>query len=85
MKISQFTVYYLHSRLCLLTALIEYLTVLLEYIDLFQIRWHGKANIWEHLACLLATPLFETTVSCVSHVSDILFSDYPCFMLVQSL
>ena len=27
--------YNLHSRLCLLTALIKYLTVLLEYLDLF--------------------------------------------------
>ena len=29
------TIYHLHSRLCLLTVLIEYLTVLLEYIDPF--------------------------------------------------
>ena len=36
-------------------------------------------------ACILATPLLETTVSCVSHVSAILVSDYSCFMLVQSL
>ena len=32
-------------------------------------------------ACILPTPLLETTVSCVSHVSAILVS----FMLVQSL
>ena len=35
---------YLHSRLCLLTTLIEYLTVLLEYLDLFA-NWvveHSK-------------------------------------------
>ena len=36
-------------------------------------------------ACILATPLLETTVSCVSHVSAILVSDYSCFMVVQSL
>ena len=36
-------------------------------------------------ACILATPLLETTVSCVSHVSVILIFDYSCFMLVQSL
>ena len=83
------TIYYLHSRLCLLTALIEYLIVLLKYLDLFA-NWvvgHSK-----HLgtsgpcqACILATPLIETTVSCVSHVSVILVSDYFCFMLVHSL
>ena len=83
------TIYYLHNRLCLLIALIKYLTVLLKYLDLFA-NWvvgHSK-----HLgasrpcqACILATPLLETTVSCVSHVSAILVSDYSCFMLVQSL
>ena len=36
-------------------------------------------------ACLLATPLFETTVSRVLLVSAILVSDYSCFMLVHSL
>ena len=34
---------------CLLTALIECLTVLLEYLDLLQTRWQGTANIWEGL------------------------------------
>ena len=75
------TIYYLHSRLCVPTALIEYLTVLLEYLDLLQTRWQGIANIWEGpcQACLLATPLFETTVSCVLHVSAILlFLFYAC-------
>ena len=36
-------------------------------------------------AYLLATPLFETNVSCISHVSAILVSDYSCFMLVHDL
>ena len=36
-------------------------------------------------ACLLAAPLFETTVSSVSHISAILTSDYSCFTLVHSL
>ena len=36
-------------------------------------------------ACILAIPLLETTVSCVSHVSAILVFNYSCFMLVQSL
>ena len=36
-------------------------------------------------ACISATPLLDTTVSCVSHVSAVLVSDYSCFMLVQSL
>ena len=36
-------------------------------------------------ACLLATPLFETAVSCVPHVSAMLVSDYSCFMFVDSL
>ena len=36
-------------------------------------------------ACLLATPLFETTVSRISYVSAILVSDYSCFMLVCNL
>ena len=40
---------------------------------------------WPCQACLLATSLFETTVSCVSHVSAILVSDYSCFMLLHSL
>ena len=32
-----------------MTALIEYLTVLLEYLDLLQIKWQNTANIWEGL------------------------------------
>ena len=28
------------------TALIEYLTVLLEYLDLLQYRWQGTTGIW---------------------------------------
>ena len=81
--------YYLHSRLYLLTALIECLNVLLEYLDLFA-NWvvgHSK-----HLggsgtcqACILYTPLLETTVSCVSHILAILVSNYSCFMLVQRI
>ena len=35
-------IYYLHSRLCLLTALIEYLTVLLEYLNLLQTNWQAQ-------------------------------------------
>ena len=83
------TIYYLHSRFCLLISLIEYLTVLLEYFDLLQTRWQGTAKrlggAGPCQACLLATPLFETTVSCVLLVSAILVSDYSCFMLVHSL
>ena len=30
----------------LLNALIEYLTVLLEYLDLLQSKWQGTAGIW---------------------------------------
>ena len=78
------SIYYLHSRLCLLIALIEYLTDLLGYLDLLQTRWQGTANIWEGLGPA-ATPLFETTVSRVLLVSAILVSDYSCFMLVHSL
>ena len=33
----------------LLTALIECLTVLLEYLDLLQTRCQGTASIWEGL------------------------------------
>ena len=29
-----------------LTALIEYLTVLLGCVDLFHFNWQGKANLW---------------------------------------
>ena len=36
-------------------------------------------------ACILATPLLETTVSCVLHILAILVSNYSCFMLVQCL
>ena len=32
-----------------IAALIEYLTVLLEYLDILQTRWHGTASIWEGL------------------------------------
>ena len=28
-------------------CLIEYLTVLLKYLDLFQSRWQGTAGIWK--------------------------------------
>ena len=84
------TIYYLHSRLCLPIALIEYLTVLLGYLDLLQTRWHGTTNNWEGAwpfqECLLGTPLFETTtVSRALFVSAILVSDYSCFMCVHSL
>ena len=37
-------IYYLHSRLCLLTTLIKCLTVLLEYIDLLANYVGGKAQ-----------------------------------------
>ena len=30
-----------------LTALLEYLTVLLEFFDLFQSQWQVTASIWE--------------------------------------
>ena len=40
-------IYNLHSRLCLLTALIDYLTVLLEYLDLLQTGWQDTVKIWE--------------------------------------
>ena len=64
----------------------EYLTVLSEYIDFF-VAGHSKhlGGAGPFQACLLATPLFETTVSCVSLVSTILVSNYSCFMLVHSL
>ena len=81
--------YYSHSRLYLLTALIEYLTVLLEYLDIFAnwVAGHSKhlGGPGPYQACLLTIPLFETTVSHISHVSAILVSDYSCFMLVHSL
>ena len=32
-----------------IAALIEYLTVLLECLDLLQTRWQGTASIWEGL------------------------------------
>ena len=32
-----------------MTTSIEYLTVLLEYLDLLQTRWQGTASIWEGL------------------------------------
>ena len=43
----------------------------------------GRAGLYK--ACLLDTPLFETTVSRVLLVSAILVSDYSCFMLVHSI
>ena len=70
---------------CLLTALIEYLTVLLEYLNIIAGHCKHLGGSGPCQACLLATPLFETTVSHVSHVSAILVFDYSCFMLVHSL
>ena len=81
------TIYYLHSRLCLLTALIKCLTVLLEYLDLFQTRCRAQQTFGRAWALPFGytTAQVETTVSRVSHVSAILVSDYSCFMLVHSL
>ena len=83
------TIYYLHSRLCLPIALIQYLTVLLGYLDLFAnwVAGHSKqlGGAGPCQAYLLGTSLFETTVSGVLLVSAILVSDYSCFMLVHSL
>ena len=31
----------------LLTALIEHMTVLLEYLDMLKSSWQGTASIWE--------------------------------------
>ena len=82
----------LHSQLCLLTASIEYLTVLLEYLDLFGsfCKLGGRAQqafgrAWALTRMLLATPLFKANVSHILDVSAILFSYYSCFMLVHSL
>ena len=33
-----------------LTALLEYFTVLFEYLNRFQSQWQGTANIWEGLS-----------------------------------
>ena len=44
----------------LLNALLEYLTVLLEYLDLFEFQWRSTANVWKGLGTArppLATPL----------------------------
>ena len=83
------TIYYLHRRLCLLIALIEYMTVLLGYLDLFAnlVAGHSKqlGGAGPCQACLLGTLLFETTVSRVLLISAILVSDYSCFMLLHSL
>ena len=35
----------LHCQLYLVTALIEYLTVLLEYLELLQTRWQSTVSI----------------------------------------
>ena len=70
-----------------MTALIEYLTVLLEYRDLLQTRWQGTTSIWEGLSPAsvpLAMPLFETNVFCVSHASAILASDYSSLCLCMA-
>ena len=69
----------------LLTALIEHYTVLLAYLDLFTNYVGGRAQqgfgrAWALPGMSLATPLFKTNVSHVSHVSAILGSDYSCFM-----
>ena len=60
------------------TAVIEYLNVLLEYLDFCKLRrWKGTASIWKGLpspGVSLATSLFETNVSHNSHVSTILGS-----------
>ena len=75
--------YNLHSQLYLLTALIEYLSVLLEYLDLFgrccklgDRAQQAFGRAWALSSMLLATPLFKTNVSHVSDVSAILFTYY---------
>ena len=52
-----------------------------------QVAGHSKhlGGAGPRQACLLAAPLFETTVPRVLLVSAILVSDYSCFMLVHSL
>ena len=75
-------------RYILLTALIEYMTVLLEYLDLFATVQQalGRARALPGLPLgTIYMPLFETNVSRVSHVLAILVSDYSCFKLVHGL
>ena len=65
--------YNLLNQSYLLTALIEYLTVLLEYYDLLQTRWQGTASIWD---CLVpANPDFDYFVLCLcmAYNSGIIF------------
>ena len=64
-------------------TLIEYLTVLLEYLNRLQTRWQGTANIWEGLGKMGGPG--KVTVSRILHISDILASNYSCFMFVPSL
>ena len=40
---------WLYVNYIVIAALIEYLTVLLEYLDLLQTRWQGTASIWQGL------------------------------------
>ena len=66
----------LQSRFCLLTALIQYVTVLLKYLDFLQTRWHGTVNIWEgSVRCAFwLHHCLKPLLSCVLHVSAILVS-----------
>ena len=57
-----------------MTTLIEYLSVLLEYLDLLLARWQAFGKAWVLPGMPLAVPLFESNVSHVSLVSAILVS-----------
>ena len=66
--------YNLHNQLYLLTALKEYLTVLLEYLDLLQTRWQGTANIWEGLDSANRAFGYLAFCLCMDYNSRIIFT-----------
>ena len=71
------TIFNLHSQLYLPTGLIEYLTVLLEYLDFCKLGGSAQQAFergWALSSMSLAISLFETNVSHVSHASAFLVS-----------
>ena len=62
-----------------LTTLIEYLTIILEYIDLFQFFWQGTAKFW--LGPPLATSLKQGT-QLIFKILEVYLCDHYIFITI---
>ena len=80
---------WLYEIYIVLIALIEYFDCCIRVSPSFANYIGGRAQqafgrAWALPGMLLATPLFETNISCISYVSAILASDYSYFMHAHS-